>query len=73
MDKYVDWDSLRFVIHNTETDEIKETDCVRGLASIIAEWVSDFSRGEIWELVDFAMRHGVPVSMGCVVFVDTLA
>lgn len=73
MEKYVDWDSLRFVIHNTETDEIKETNDVRWLASIIAEWVHDFSRGEIWELVDFAMRHGVPVSIGCVVFVDTLA
>ena len=73
MEKYVDWDSLRFVIHNTETNEIKETDGVRWLASIIAEWVADFSRGEIWELVDFAMRHGVPVRIGCVVFVDTLA
>lgn len=73
MEKHVSWNSLRFVIHNTETDEIKETDSVRWLASIIAEWVSDFSREEIWELVDFAMRHGVPASIGCVVFVDTLA
>ena len=73
MEKYITWKTRRFVIHNTETDEIKETDGVRWLASIIAEWVSDFSRGEIWELVDFAMRHGVPVSIGCVVFVDTQA
>lgn len=73
MEKYITWKTRRYVVHNTETGEIIETDALRWIVSIIREHEKGFSRAELWELVEFAIHHGVPVSMGCVVFVDTQA
>ena len=68
---YCPWETRRFVFHNTATDEFKETDSVRWLASIMAEWVFGWSRGEIWEVIAHAMRTGELVHIDGIVFIDT--
>lgn len=71
MHSYCPWKTRRYVIHITTTDVWKETNSIRWLASIIAEHVNGWTRGEIWAQIAHAMRTGELVHIDGIVFIDT--